>query len=262
MHVEWTVLPKDDGVHPVWSGVYVTRVKVTLTSAISGQSIYFKSFDLDDPSTTTSPADVNDAGNVPTGGDNRGSNPNGLLSATGGTGTTNIYTATTNASGIAETDLQVTMNPGDNFMVAASGNQTTLNGITVTNSGTNAGILLKDSGNNVLPTATAKNSPMFTVWRHLNLEVDNMGEILDGSNSLLGTTGEPEHSGGNTVVPLKTRMQAGRFENGRIVIDSNSYMVLSNTTVSVTLPGTLSISALTINSTSFTTTTITTSAAC
>lgn len=24
MHVEWSVLPKDDGVHPVWSGVYVT----------------------------------------------------------------------------------------------------------------------------------------------------------------------------------------------------------------------------------------------
>ena len=24
MHIEWSVLPKDDGVHPVWSGVYVT----------------------------------------------------------------------------------------------------------------------------------------------------------------------------------------------------------------------------------------------
>ena len=24
MHVEWSILPKDDGVHPVWSGVYVT----------------------------------------------------------------------------------------------------------------------------------------------------------------------------------------------------------------------------------------------
>jgi hypothetical protein len=24
MHIEWTVLPKDDGIHPTWSGVYVT----------------------------------------------------------------------------------------------------------------------------------------------------------------------------------------------------------------------------------------------
>ena len=210
-------------------------MKVTLTSAISGQSIYFKSFDLDDPSTDTSPADPNGS----SGGDNRGTNTNGILLSTGGSGTTNTYTATTNGSGIAEADFQVTMNPGDNFMVAASGNQTVVSGITA------SGITLKDSGNNTLPTATAKSTLMLTVWRHLNLEVDNMGEVLDGSNSILGATDTPYHSGANTIVPVNDRLyETNRFVNGRIVIDGTSYTVISNTKLSVTLPGNLNLSAL------------------
>lgn len=220
------------------------RVKVTLTSPISGQSIYFKSFDLDDPSTTVSPADSNDASNVPTGGDNRGSDPSGRLSAPGGFGGTNTYTATTNGSGVAETDLEVTRHPGDNFMVAASGNQPTLNGVVVTNSGTNAGITLKDSGNNVLPTSTVKNTLMLTVWRHLNLEVDNMGEVLDGSNSLFGNTGAAIHSGGNTLVSVKKTMEPSRFENGRMRIDGVDYSVVTNSHGDVTLAGTVSLSAV------------------
>lgn len=205
------------------------RVRATLTSPISGQSIYFRSLDLDDPSSNDTAVDKDGAGAA----DNRGNTPNGILSAVGANGTTNTHTGTTNGSGVAEADFLVTMNPGDNFMVAASGNQTVVNGITA------SGITLKDSVNNTLPTATAKSTLMVTVWRRLNLEVDNMGEVLDGSNSIVGITGTGFLSGGNTVVPLGTTLDDGRFESGKIWIDDTPYTVISSTTTTVTLPGTL-----------------------
>src|SRR6185369_11366118 len=85
------------------------RVRVTaLTSLPSKKTIYFKSFDLDDPSANAAPIDTN--GSV--GDDNRGGVGTpahaGLLSPVGGTGTTNSASAKTDTSGNASVDLVVT----------------------------------------------------------------------------------------------------------------------------------------------------------
>ena len=154
----------------------VNRKKVRVTAPTtfgSGKTIYFKSFDLDDPSTDVAPVDSNGS----LGNDNRGGSGTaaqyGILSSVGGNGTTNTVSATTDANGVASADLTVTMQPGDNFMVAASHDSTYLNGLTVN------GITLKDSsGNPVGPsTSKAKESSMLTVWRRVHVEVDSMGIV-------------------------------------------------------------------------------------
>jgi hypothetical protein len=150
------------------------RVRVTaLTSLPSKKTIYFKSFDLDDPSANAAPIDTN--GSV--GDDNRGGVGTpahaGLLSPVGGTGTTNSASAKTDTSGNASVDLVVTMQAGDNFMVAASDDLTYLNALTVNQ------ILLQDSGGNIVGSGTpkAKASPMLTVWRRVHVEVDSMDVV-------------------------------------------------------------------------------------
>ena len=150
------------------------RVRVSaLTSLSSNKTIYFKSFDLDDPSANAAPIDTN--GFI--GDDNRGGVGTpahaGLLSPVGGNGTTNSASARTDANGVASVDLTVTMQPGDNFMVAASDDSSYLNGLTVNQ------ILLQDSGGNIVGSGTpkAKASPMLTVWRRVHLEVDSMEAV-------------------------------------------------------------------------------------
>lgn len=89
--------------------------KAALTSFGSGQTIYFKSFDLDDPSTDAAPVDSNGAA----GNDNRGgigtAQQYGILSVVGGNGTTNSVSAKTDANGIVSVDLMVTMQPGEAY---------------------------------------------------------------------------------------------------------------------------------------------------
>src|SRR5438445_3869274 len=121
-------------------------------------NISFKSFDVDDPSDDTgSVVDPNDVPNGPTGDDNRSAtNKSGLLSIVGQTGTANTAVIATDSSGIAQADFQVTMNPGDNFMIAAGADPAVVSGITI------SGTTLKDSNNNTLPVTDARNTPMLT----------------------------------------------------------------------------------------------------
>lgn len=92
------------------------RVRATLTAPVRGITVYFKSFDLDDPSTDSSPVDTN--GNA--GNDNRGSPGNGQIRDTvGGAFTSGTLVMFSSATGVAQSDLQVTTHPGDNFAVAA-----------------------------------------------------------------------------------------------------------------------------------------------
>lgn len=123
-------------------------MRVTATTTFGARkTIYFKSFDLDDPSTDAAPVDSNGSA----GDDNRGGVGTpahfGLLSAVGGNGTTNFASATTDANGLAS-DLLTTLQPGDNFMVAASQDSTYLNGLTVN------GITLRDSSGNTVGSGT------------------------------------------------------------------------------------------------------------
>lgn len=202
------------------------RVKATLSAAINAMSVYFKSFDLDDPSSDSSPVDTNGS----SGDDNRAaSNKSGILAPANQTGSSNTLTLVTSPQGVAEADLTVTMNPGDNFMAAASGDPNIVSGIQID------GITLKDSGNNTLPVTKAKNTPMLTVWRKLHIEVDNMGAI--GTNSQSGTVTAAVHQGAQTVVTLSVTPDADRYIPGTIKIHNTNYAVQSYTGNQLTING-------------------------
>lgn len=143
----------------------VVRVKAQTTMG-QGQRVFFKSFDVDEPGTDLEPIDRN---NSAAGNDNRGEPQAGTL---------NSAFADTDSNGVATVQFTTTMNPGDNFMVAASTDQNYLNGVIATGPG------LKDSAGNTLPTNNAKATPMLTVWRRLHIEVDSMEPVR--GNKLTG----------------------------------------------------------------------------
>jgi hypothetical protein len=93
----------------------IVRARITTTLG-PNVPVYFRAFDVDDPSTDASPVDAN-AG---AGNDNRGAPQYGTLSA---------GSALTDANGIAQVEFTVTMQPGDNFLIASSNDQAYLNGV-------------------------------------------------------------------------------------------------------------------------------------
>jgi hypothetical protein len=113
----------------------------------SGIKVYFRNYDVDDPSSDP----VIDSTDTPT-GDNRGLNGTaasaGTLSNCTSYGVNRCY-ATTNSQGVATADFTVTMQPGDNFRIAASTDQNYLNGVVVNGTG------LNDSSSALLPTTRA-----------------------------------------------------------------------------------------------------------
>ena len=209
------------------------RVKA-LTSFGVGKTIYFKSFDVDDPSTDASPVDSNGSA----GSDNRGnpgtSQQQGILSVVGGNGTTNSASATTDANGLVSVDLTVTMQPGDNFMVAASHDSTYLNGLTVDR------ITLKDSGGLTVGTSTPKSkaSPMLTIWRRMHVEVDSMWHVAGNNVTgiILDVVTEPTMN--TTDLHVNQTLEANRFQNGSIIAAGVRYSVVSNIPDIITIAGT------------------------
>jgi hypothetical protein len=201
------------------------HVKATLSAAVSNLNIYFKSFDLDDPSANSAPVDP-DTNGPNTGDDNRSAtNKSGILSQVNQSGTTNTVTVATNSSGVADADFTVTMNPGDNFMVAASGDPDIVSGIQID------GITLKDASNNTLPITKAKNTAMLTVWRKIHLEVDNMGTL--GTNHESGSISAAVQANGQTTMDVTPSIEVGRYVPGRITINNKPYTIVSNTATQV-----------------------------
>jgi hypothetical protein len=200
------------------------QVKAFITPAKPGITVRFKNYDLDDPSANTLPLDDDSNPNA-TGNDNRGDQTNrpptpaGKLSA---------VSAVTNASGMATVNFTTTMQPGDNFAVAASTSSTFLNTITI--DGTN----LKTPTTPVIPmtsactnsTVNACRTDMLTVWRRLHVEVDSMGvvannfvsgSIVDSTTVTIGTQTL------NIISPDK--IELNRFENGILKIQRNGNLI-------------------------------------
>lgn len=199
------------------------RVRAFLLDLIPGRTIYFRNFDLDDPS-SDSTIDPNGT----TGNDNNGN-------VVGGTsaGKISASSAITNSQGMATVDFTVTKQPGDNFAIAASTNPNVLTNVTVdgTDLRTGGGELIET---NCDGTATICRSDMLTVWRRLHLEVDSMGNVGTGNN----VTGNVVTNGtkippGNVNIQVtptnpSTPLELNRFANGRMVIDGRSYGVILN----------------------------------
>ncbi len=136
------------------------RVRVKANADWVSAKIYFRSFDLDDPSTDAAPVDTNGAA----ANDNKGAGQTGTITApqseTAPNGLTVPY-ALTDASRNTAVELITTKQPGDNFMVVASSDLTYISGIVAD------GLTLRDSTGNALNAAKAKPTQMF-VLRPLN----------------------------------------------------------------------------------------------
>jgi hypothetical protein len=202
----------------------LVRVTATLSQPIANVPVYFRNFDLDDP-TTDSVIDPNGAA----GNDNNGMpRPGQLLFANGcGANGPSVF-CPTNASGVATIDFVVTRQPGDNFAIAASVDPIAVNRVTVN------GIELADGNGQNLPTETCPTQPicrsqMLTVWRRLHIEVDSMGQSTE--NRAIGTIRDTTRiRAGETVdVPLNpttpSALEPNRFEGGRLVVNFRSYRV-------------------------------------
>lgn len=195
------------------------RIRATLSSPIAGVPVFFRSFDLDDPSTDASPVDANGAA----GDDNRGTPQVGTLNGT---------IVQTDANGEAVVELTVTMQPGDNFRIAGACNADYLNGVVV------RGVDLQDADGNILPTDRAEITEMLTVWRRVHIELDSMG--LVAGNEITGTvaTTRPNARRNVTRVVVNETLENARFEGGNLTIGTiGSFPVSANNRNSVTVQG-------------------------
>ncbi|MFN2455863.1 MAG: hypothetical protein ABR577_16765 [Pyrinomonadaceae bacterium] len=182
------------------------RVRVRAnTSFGANQAIYFRSFDLDDPSTDAPPVDPNSS----LGDDNRGGTPQaGTLSQVNTAGSSAAISAQTDSNGVARVDFTVITQPGNNYMIAASEDQAYLNGLTVSR------ITLRDSTGSTLPTDKAKATEMLTVWRRVHIESDSMGLVNGNEINGLVMSANPNPRANTTVLNVDQILENDRFENG------------------------------------------------
>jgi len=175
-------------------------VKATITPVFNGAKVYFKMWDVDDPSSNSAPID----GTNPTAGpDNKGTGA-GFEGQT----TTN---ADTNAQGVAKPIMTVSMQPGDNFRVAASCNATVLAHVTQAEA---------DSGNASKPKVV-KITEMLTVWRKLHVELDSMAAVQ--GNVVAGNIPNPPVAAGNNwrATTNQTLLDNDMYEKGTLVKGGN-----------------------------------------
>lgn len=204
------------------------RVRASINEQQAGVTVYFRNFDLDDPSTDTT-IDPNGTTENDNNGTVNGSSA-GQLSA---------VSATTNAQGIATVDFTVTMQPGDNFAIAASTNQNQLNSVIV-----NGIDLRTGSGASIETTCDETDavcrSEMLTVWRRLHIEVDSMGASnqnwIPGNFASGGKIRRLQQATLN--VNTTNLLEVNRFQNGRVTFTGGALRIVNNTATSITVENT------------------------
>jgi hypothetical protein len=194
-------------------------VTATLSSPQAGLPIYFKAFDVDDPSSDTFPVDANGV----VGRDNRGVQ-----------NLDNVVSVQTDSNGVARVVLTVTMQPGDNYRIAAACMPDYLNAVLV------MGTDLVDAAGATLPTADVNTTPLLTVWRRVHIEVDSMGAVA--GNRITGTIKRVQYKKKNnqTVFTLSANLpdDATRFLGESIAIAGvGSFPVVAYTRQTVTVAG-------------------------
>lgn len=197
----------------------------------SGVKVYFRNFDVDDPSNDPAIDDNGVDGN-----DNRDGRLIGSPYPSTAAGRFSLCTATskgcyalTDSNGLATATFEVTKRPGDNFVIAASTDETYLND-TLTD-----GIGIKDSSGQQLPTAFAKRTELLTVWVKIHLEVDSMGPV--GNNLVTGRLTRAGATIGDYPTwvdvdpnPRGSDLLRARFTNGQITLGSYRFGVADNET--------------------------------
>ena len=144
-------------------------VRASVEPPIAGVPVYFRAFDIDDPSANEAPVDDESQAQ-----DNRG---------TPKTGSPERYNSVTDAEGEVEYEFTVTKQPGDNFKVVGHLKESWLEGLTVEQDSPR-GVILDSVGEEV---SIFRRTGLVTVWRRLHVEVDSMGAPDVGANSMSGT---------------------------------------------------------------------------
>lgn len=225
------------------------RVRAKLSAANGGVPIYFRSYDLDDPFTDALPIDPNNN----SGNDNNG-NVDGtpdtragqftVLNGTGCDVSPLGFSCPTNSAGEAVAEFTTTMQPGDNFAVAASADSGYLSNVTI--DGTN----LKDAANAQIPVTTAADNfcqnstikacraEMLTVWRRLHIEVDSMGDVTGNKIGATIPVGKKYAKSGNLILDIRAddALEENRFENGGVLINGYTYPIVGNSVSSPPVP--------------------------
>ena len=253
------------------------RVKAKYNGVALGLRIYFRSFDVDDPSANAAPIDPNGS----LGDDNNGlvdgtantkngkfsipqPNPQNCALFAGG-----ISCEVNNNTGIATAEFITTMQPGDNFTVVAGTNETYIkNNIMLAADGIN----LKDTNNVQIPvSATTTNTclgssvgacraNMLTVWRRLHLEVDSMGNVgivnrvtgtINGNVTIPGRGNSLNPGVGTVNINTPPTLELQRFDFGRLVVGNHSFLVKTNTSNSLTVANTETRSVTLNNNSNF-----------
>jgi hypothetical protein len=226
------------------------KVQATITPAVSGVTVFFRSIDVDDPSADMLPVDDDFESVIPSAQDNRGLPKDGQFVGTNGANQTSKTTTVTSGVASATVDFQVTMQPGDNFRVVATcidQNQmpqpaVDLNRLEAEQLSVRIASVKDGAGNviaNDLTTpATLKASDVLTVWRKLHVERDSMEAIPPSTdpetNTVIGVIIGIE---GDAATGVATRVfvnqnlddgsprldnsndpTSGRFENGVISV--------------------------------------------
>jgi hypothetical protein len=211
------------------------NVVATISQAVAGKTVFFKSFDMDDPSSDTAPIDPMGRN----GDDNRGM-PIGTLGA---------MSANTDASGKATVTFTTTKQPGDNFKVAASCDNNYLTGVRLK---PGDGSIINDMSGAALPTASGKLTQMLTVWRKVHIERDAMQ--ASAHNFYQGTINRVTGNASISFVSTSViGMDPGRLQNGRLVIPDlpGSFLILSNTGSLLFISGQVPAAAVNKNFTAY-----------
>ncbi|MGH9945909.1 MAG: hypothetical protein ACRD6X_01770 [Pyrinomonadaceae bacterium] len=193
----------------------IVRVNAQISQAIQGVRVYFRNFDVDDPSD-----DPNIDDNGILGNDNRQER-----GTAGSAGVLSAPSALTDSNGVATVEFMVTKQPGDNFVISATTDNIYSIGIGINGTG------LQDASLNQLPTTRAKRTDMLSVWRKVHIEVDSMttvgNNVTNGRIRSKGTVGStPKWF---NIMSNTGPLEPGRFQNGRMTFGSNNLEVLDNT---------------------------------
>jgi hypothetical protein len=177
------------------------RVRAQITPASENVNVYLRSFDVDDSS------GLFDTGH---GADNLGPEVRSDGVPKEGrfeTSNTSQVTLQTNAQGVAVGTFVVTMQPGDNFRIAATTKQEVASRLTVDKRNIKDpqnGRTLTEENAGTPEGETALMSKLLTVWRYLHVEVDSMTpppnsdqdperNFIQGTiASIAGSNSEPE----------------------------------------------------------------------
>ena len=210
------------------------RVRARLTAAVANITVYFRSFDVDDPSTNDTAVDPDGAGVL----DNRGTPRNGLIGTVGGSGSSATIVLNSDANGIAEADLQVSRFAGDNYRVATAVRAAVISGITA------AGTELRDGAGTPLPTVRAKSTPMLTVWRRVHIERDSMGPASGNATGGQVVSASSGAAGQSVVLVLAGALTVNQYENGILDISGiGAFPIVQNSVTTFTVQGSVPSSA-------------------